>query len=294
MTAPGATRIWLEREAGAAAPWAGGPPGQPTRGKTAPNRLRKTDVFLAVAYPELVRTSAGVYVDVGYGERPVTSIETLHRLRRLAPALRVIGVELDAERLAAAAPFARPGLEFRRGGFDVPVREGERIAVVRALNVLRQYGESAVGEALTALGRVLIPGGLVIEGTSDPLGRLLAFTLHQRRGDALAALGVVLAPALGPEFAPRQLRGVLPKSFIHHAEPGGRIDRFFAAWEEAWQRSRGPAAPRRRFQMAARRLVDRHGYRVDRRPGLLRRGFLWVGPEWPEPGVDVSSRSGNA
>ncbi len=35
------------------------PLGQITRGKTAPNRLRQTDVFLAVAYPELMRNVSG-------------------------------------------------------------------------------------------------------------------------------------------------------------------------------------------------------------------------------------------
>ena len=50
------------------------PLGQPTRGKTAPNRLRRTDVFLAVAYPELVRHMAGLYVDLGYGFFPITSV----------------------------------------------------------------------------------------------------------------------------------------------------------------------------------------------------------------------------
>ena len=57
------------------------PVGQATRGKTAPNRLRKTDTFLTLAYPELVRHMPGMYVDLGYGAYPITSVETLHRLR---------------------------------------------------------------------------------------------------------------------------------------------------------------------------------------------------------------------
>ncbi len=94
------------------------PLGQPTRGKTAPNRLRKTDTFLGVAFPELVRCMTGLYVDLGYGAYPVTSVETLHRLRRLNPSLRVLGVEIDPQRVAEAQPFAEPGLEFRFGGFN--------------------------------------------------------------------------------------------------------------------------------------------------------------------------------
>ena len=51
------------------------PLGQPTRGKTAPNRLRKTDTFLAVAYPDFVRRMTGLYVDLGYGAYPIISLE---------------------------------------------------------------------------------------------------------------------------------------------------------------------------------------------------------------------------
>ncbi len=96
--------------------------GQKTRGKTAPNRLRKTDTFLGVAYPDFVRHMPGLYVDLGYGAYPVTPVETLHRLRRLKPDLRVLGVEIDPERVAEAAPFTEPGLEFRLANhFGYPV-----------------------------------------------------------------------------------------------------------------------------------------------------------------------------
>src|SRR5438045_601067 len=115
------------------------PLGQPTRGKTAPNRLRKTDTFLAVAYPEFVRHMTGLYVDLGYGFFPVTSVETLRRLRRLNPSLQVLGVEIDPQRVADAQPFAEPGLNFRLGGFNLPLRPGEQVSIIRAFNVLRQY-----------------------------------------------------------------------------------------------------------------------------------------------------------
>src|SRR5574337_129180 len=135
------------------------PLGQPTRGKTAPNRLRKTDTFLAGAYPEFVRRMTGLYVDLGYGAHPVTSVETLHRLCRLNPSLRVLGVEIDPQRVAEAQPFAEPGLEFRLGGFNLPLRPGETVSVIRAFNVLRQYDEAAVADALAALNDALTEGG---------------------------------------------------------------------------------------------------------------------------------------
>ena len=268
------------------------PLGQPTRGKTAPNRLRKTDAFLAIAFPGLVRDLPGLYVDLGFGAAPVTSVETLHRLRRLDPGASVLGVEIDPARVAAAQPFAEPGLEFRLGGFELPLRPGERAAVVRAFNVLRQYGEAAVAGALDALARGLAPGGLVLEGTSDPSGRLLAFNLHRKAaGGRLEPLGLVLAPTLRPDFHPRRLQPVLPKSHVHRAEPDGAVDRFFAAWEAAWQSARRHGGePRRTFVESARELAGRHGYALDRRVALLRRGFLWLGPAWPVPTVAARPR----
>jgi hypothetical protein len=258
------------------------PLGQPTRGKTAPNRLRKTDTFLAVAFPAFVRHLPGLYVDLGYGAYPVTTAETLHRLRRLNPRLAVLGVEIDPVRVAEAQAYEELGLEFRHGGFDLPLQPRERVSVIRAFNVLREYDESAVAGALAALGTVLTEDGLLIEGTSDPDGRLLAFNLF-RKAATLASAGVVLAPRVGADFAPRALRAVLPKAFIHHAEAAGAIDRFFAAWDAAWQHARGRAlTPHQRFVAAAHRLAERHRYALDRRDILLKRGFLWLGPDWPD------------
>src|SRR5258706_8129694 len=218
------------------------PLGQATRGKTAPNRLRKTDVFLALAYNEYVRHMAGLYVDLGFGFFPITSVETLHRLRRLNPKLRVLGVEIDPERVAGAQPFEEPALSFRLGGFNLPLRPGEQVSVIRAFNVLRQYDEAAVAEALAALAACLTPAGLILEGTSDPPGRLLTFNLFEKQAGGLARTGLELAPALRAGFQPRPVQAGLPKNFIHHAEPGGPIDRFFADWHSP--RPRAPAPPR--------------------------------------------------
>jgi len=282
------------------------PLGQPTRGKTAPNRLRKTDTFLALAYPEFVRHMPSLYVDLGYGAYPITSVETLHRLRRLNPNLRVLGVEIDPQRVAEAVPFAEPGLEFRLGGFNLPLQPGECVSVLRAFNVLRQYDEAEVEGALVALSESLTEAGLIIEGTSDPLGRLLAFNVYQlgereagpplsrrkspsgeggRGGEGLRLkrLAFVLAPTLRADFVPRQFQAVLPKNFIHHAEPGGAIDQFFAAWQAAWHAARSQAKDLRQvFTQSALRLANQYGYNLDRRPALLRRGFLCLGPGWPE------------
>ena len=259
------------------------PVGHPTRGKTAANRLRKTDVFLAVACADRLGGPGAVYVDVGFGASPVTSVETFDRLRRINPELAVVGVEIDPARVEAARPLARPGLEFRHGGFALPVRPGERGVAIRALNVLRQYEEAAVADAVARLGGALAPGGVLIEGTSDPTGRLLAFDLYREHAGVLERAAFVLAPSPRASFLPRDLQAVLPKRLIHRADPGGAVDRFFAAWHAAWQGARRVAVhPRPAFALAARELAERHGYAVDRRPILLRRGFLVLGPTWPD------------
>jgi hypothetical protein len=82
---------------------------------------------------------------------------------------------------------------------------------------------------------------------------------------------------------PRQFQAVLPKNFIHHAEPGGAIDEFFAAWHAAWQAARSQGAHLRDvFYHAALSLARHYGYELDRRPALLKRGFLCLGASWPE------------
>jgi hypothetical protein len=252
------------------------PLGLPTRGKTAPNRLRPTDSYLALCYPDYLRSLPGAYVDLGFGQSPATTVETAFRLRRLNPGLKIIGVEIDPERVAAAQPWAGLGTDFRLGGFNLPLVEGERVAVIRAMNVLRQYPEGEYAGSIAMLAHSLSEGGLLLEGTSDPPGRLMAFNLFRREGENLACDGLIFFVRLRHPFQPRSLQAVLPKNHIHHASPGSALDRFFGDWEKCWQRARGRSAddPRLRFALAARLLLADCAYPVDTRSTLLRRGFL--------------------
>jgi hypothetical protein len=252
------------------------PLGSPTRGKTAPNRLRPTDSYLALCYPDYLRSLPGLYVDLGFGQSPSTTVETAFRLRRLNPDLKIVGVEIDPERVAAAKPWTGPGMDFRLGGFNLPLRDGESAAVIRAMNVLRQYPEEEYAGSVAVLCQYLCEGGLLLEGTSDPPGRLMAFNLFRREGGNLAFDGLVFFVRLRHPFEPRLLQAVLPKNRIHHAPPGSALDRFFGDWEKCWQRARGRSAddPRLRFSLAARFLLSDYGCPVDPRSTLLRRGFL--------------------
>jgi hypothetical protein len=61
---------------------------------------------------------------------------------------------------------------------------------------LRQYDESDVVPAWRAMGRGLAEGGLLVEGTSDPLGRLLVVHRLRRERDDLVSEGVVFLASL--------------------------------------------------------------------------------------------------
>ena len=155
------------------------PQGQVTRGKTARNRLRQVDHFMLRYDPGLLTRVDGdfadaLFVDLGYGAEAVTTLESAERFRRLNPGLKVLGVEIDPQRVAAALPFADSRTFFRLGGFNLPLQPGETVRLIRAFNVLRQYEEHEVASAWEQMARGVLPGGLLIEGTSNPTGAIWA------------------------------------------------------------------------------------------------------------------------
>ena len=267
------------------------PLGQPTRGKTAPNRLRRVDNFLAVYDPGLFQRSDGpfadaFYVDLGYGADPVTALESAARLRRLNPQLPVLGVEIDPERVAVAQPFADALTAFRLGGFNLPLKPGESVRCIRAFNVLRQYEESEVAGAYDLLARSLLPGGLLVEGTSEPFGRLWVANVV-RRGEGtegnegkqgkLAHEALVFSTNFRLGFDPADFQAVLPKNLIHRVVPGEQINDFFATWKRAALETSAMQVwgTRQWFRAAALRLAEL-GYGVVTRPRLLNAGLLVV------------------
>ncbi len=266
------------------------PQGQPTRGKTAPNRLRRVDNFLTLYDPGLFRRADGsfadsLYVDLGYGADPVTTLESAARLRQLNPALPVLGVEIAPERVAAAQPFADALTMFRLGGFNLPLEVGETVRCIRAFNVLRQYEESEVRGAYDLLAHSLLPGGLLVEGTSEPYGRLWVANVARRgwgegkegKEGALRHDALVFSTNFRLGFDPADFQAVLPKNLIHRVVPGEPVYAFFAAWKRAALET----APmqvwgtRQWFRAAAERLAEQ-GYHVLTRPRLLNAGLLVV------------------
>jgi hypothetical protein len=241
--------------------------------------------------PALLRRADGAYphayfVDLGFGATPVTTLESAARLRCINPTLPILGVEIDPARVAAAQSAAGPGLEFRLGGFNLPLAttsagQPEWARVVRAFNVLRQYDAAAVVPAYGQMAAHVLPNGLLIEGTSDPQGRLWsAHLLRRTTADPgeLAAWrheGLVFSTNLRTPFDPAAFQAILPKDLIHRNAPGEAIHAFLAAWKQA----AAVVAPMRAWGQrawftAAAQQLGRGGYRLNLRPSWLRKGYL--------------------
>jgi hypothetical protein len=213
----------------------GRPVGSVTRGTTNPNRLRRMDRWIAAVHGgELRRVDDPVAVDLGYGAAPWTAVELLGRLRVVAPRVRVVGVEIEPARVAAAKPYERDGLVFRHGGFEIP--GAERPHLVRAANVLRQYDEGEVRGVWERLCARLAPvtessgGGLLVEGTCDEVGRRHVWVALGPEGPRT----VTFAARLGSLERPSDLAERLPKALIHRNVSGEPVHAFLRDFDRAW------------------------------------------------------------
>jgi len=249
------------------------PVGSVTRGTTNPNRLRRVDNFIAYRCAELLaRAPAPLVVDLGYGATPVTAVELRDRLAAaVRPDVAVVGLEIDPVRVSDAQPYADPPrLVFRRGGFELA---GLRPQVVRAFNVLRQYGEEDVAAAWAAMTGT---GALLVEGTCDELGRIATWAVVHADGPQTLTLSARLSDLDHPAtFAER-----LPKALIHHNVPGTAIHELLRTLGAAWDASATPFGPRQRWRATVEKF--RAQWPVLPGPARWRRGELTV--PWPGDG----------
>src|SRR6185369_16882944 len=211
------------------------PEGLPTRGKTASNRLRRVDIFILLYEPSLLTRTDGLFansmfVDLGYGFDARTTLESASRFRRLNSELKILGVEIDKERVAAALPFADDKTFFRLGGFNLPVKAGEHVRMIRAFNVLRQYEEADFAPAYERLAQYVLPGGLMIEGTSNPFGSIWCANVARKTGSGRFAWrmeALVFSTNFRLGFDVEEFQTILPKNLIRHVIPGEPIHDFF-------------------------------------------------------------------
>ena len=277
------------------------PLGAITRGTTGRNRLRRCDRWMVhspVVRAALESAADPLVVDLGYGALPVTTLELAARLPAVRPDVRVVGLEIDPERVAVARRHSRPvdesgeerarggragrdqtvGVEFRIGGFELA---GLRPVLVRAFNVLRQYPVEEVAGAWATMQAGLAPGGLIVDGTCDELGRRCCWVLL----DAQAPVSLTLACDPHHIERPSDLAERLPKVLIHHNVAGQPIHTLLAAADQAWAAAAGHGVfgPRVRWRAMLTALRD-NGFPIEQQRRRLRDAVLTVPWDVVAPG----------
>ncbi|MEO1266545.1 MAG: class I SAM-dependent methyltransferase [Myxococcota bacterium] len=220
-----------------------------------------------------------VFVDLGCGERPWTTVESAARFREVWPGLPVVGVEIHPGRVAAAQAWSDgTRTRFVEGGFELGA-VGHRVRLLRAMNVLRQYRPEDVAKAHAQMGARLVEGGLLVEGTCDKHGQTLAAHLMRQRGGVLRRESLLMTTDFSRGFAPLLFRDVLPRDLRRRVVPGEPIHALFEAWTAAWQEVRSGLGPRQAFVRSLQVLACRvPGVATD--PWLLTRGYA----RWSPPG----------
>lgn len=193
--------------------------GHRTRGKSRAGRLRLVDRFIADRLGTMDREGA-LFVDVGLGAHPDTTLEW-----RAASRADVLGVEIDTVRVQTARDA---GLDVLEGGFEVV----PDCAVVRAINLFRQYAREDVQPAVEGLLR---RAPVVLWGSTDKHGETAAFWVQERERRRL----VLAYDGPGERFAPRRFFRVLPRDLQAPPRVGHPLWDVLSAWEQAWRPVRG-------------------------------------------------------
>ncbi|GAA0997926.1 class I SAM-dependent methyltransferase [Subtercola frigoramans] len=240
------------------------PIGEITRGTTNTNRLRRVDRYLATL-PILLTATDPVVVDLGFGASAVTALELHHRLAKARPDVEVVGVEISPERVLAAqrqlaevreggTVFAADArVSFTVGGFETPLTGHCGAAIIRAFNVLRQYDESDVAGAWALMVGRLQPGGVLVEGTCDEIGRVSSWVTVDAVGPRSLTISLRLSGLERPSIVAERL----PKVLIHRNVESEGIHRLLVELDRAWQYNAPLSVygPRQRWVASVRSLA---------------------------------------
>ncbi|MGO4383825.1 class I SAM-dependent methyltransferase [Specibacter sp. RAF43] len=242
--------------------------------------MRRVDRWLAG--PEawrLATEAAPLVVDLGYGGSPATAVELYQRIHAVCPAAHVTGIEIEPARVQGAKALEHAGLDFRVGGFEIPVPG--QATMVRAFNVLRQYDEADVRLIWAIVCSRLSPHGLFVDGTCDEIGRRSTWVALDPGGPQ----SLTISLRFGAFERPSDVAERLPKALIHHNVPGEKIHAFLQALDQQWLAS-APLASfgnRQRWLLMCHRMFDA-GWPITRAPSRWRLGELTVAWAAVDPG----------
>ena len=217
-------------------------------------------------------------IDLGYGALPVTTLELAERLRSVRADVRVLGLEIHPDRVRAARSAATAE---SNSGSAVSNWPGWRRCWCGRSTCCASTRVDAVADAWAAMRARLAPGGLIVDGTCDELGRRCAWVLLDANGP------VSLTLACDP-FAierPSDLAERLPKVLIHHNVAGQPIHALLAAADRAWASvaGHGVFGPRVRWRAMLELLRD-EGFAVEPPRRRMRDGVLSVPWQTVAPG----------
>ena len=127
------------------------------------------------------------------------------------------------------------------------------------MNVLRQYDETEVGAIWEQLCSRLAPGGALVEGTSNEIGRVASWITLDADGPQTVTFALKV-DELGSDTmpAPSVLAERLPKALIHRNVPGEAVHRLLNELDRAWAASAPLSAfgAQQRWQASVAALCD--------------------------------------
>ncbi len=262
------------------------PTPRPTRGRSRPGRLRLLDRYLELCEADLLARRDGPWaqarvVDLGLGAQAHCTQQWAHWLQRRWPQLDLVGVDQDPRRVGRARRHhPASNLSYQQGGFDL--EQLGPLRLVRALNLLRGYDAAQVPAAWDSMGAPLLPGGLLVEGSTDQAGSALAAHLLRRSRSGLLPQALLFASDFSAGFAPAMFRGVLPRLLRDDAATLAFLD----CWTQAWRPHRGQGRPGAIFARAAR-AVCTSTPEIPPHEELWNAGILiWRAPD-PGPGAST-------
>lgn len=216
------------------------PASRAVRGRTRPGRLRAVDEWVVHEAASVV-AEARLVIDVGFGVSPVTVEEFAHSLHAVNAGVRVVGLERVGVQAQAR------GCELIAGGFDGLQGFAGAAAIVRAMNVLRGYPADEVEGIHRALCAAVSVGGLVIEGSTDVDGHVLACHLLRCAAGERVHQGLLLHTDFTRGFSPWLFRDVLPRDLRRAVLPGSTVHQRLTEWAAAADRAGPGATPAARF-----------------------------------------------